>query len=66
MNYAITAFPHVKISNLNQDGVKLNYFTPLEIYNAFLKYQQNSSNIKDEQKHFILAEYNDLKGARVT
>lgn len=66
MSYAITAFPHVKISNLNQDGVKLNYFTSLEIYNAFLKYQQNSSNIKDEQKHFILAEYNDLKGARVT
>ena len=66
MSYAITAFPHVKISNLNQDGVKLNYFTSLEIYNAFLKYQQNSSNIKDDQRHFILAEYNDLKGARVT
>lgn len=66
MSYAITAFPHVKISNLNQEGVKLNYFTASEIYNNFLKYQQNSSNNKDEQKHFILAEYSDLKGARVT
>ena len=66
MNYAITTFPHVKISNLNQEGVKLNYFTASEIYNNFLKYQQNSSNIKDEQKHFILAEYSDLKGSRVT
>ena len=51
---------------MGQDGVKLNYFTASEIYNAFLKYQQNSSNNKDEQKHFILAEYIDLKGARVT
>lgn len=65
MNYAITTFPHVKISNLNQEGVKLNYFTASEIYNNFLKYQQNSSDVKDEQKHFILAEYSDLKGARV-
>ena len=63
MNYAITTFPHVKISNLNQEGVKLNYFTATEIYNNFLKYQQNSSDVKDEQKHFILAEYSDLKGA---
>lgn len=65
MNYAITTFPHVKISNLNQEGVKLNYFTASEIYNNFLKYQQNSSDVKDEQKHFILAEYVDLKDARV-
>lgn len=64
--YSITTFPHVKISNIGQDGVKLNYFTASEIYNNFLKYQQNSSNIKDEQKHFILAEYSDLKGSRVT
>lgn len=63
--YSITTFPHVKISNLNQEGVKLNYFTASEIYNNFLKYQQNSSDVKDEQKHFILAEYSDLKGARV-
>jgi hypothetical protein len=65
MNYAITTFPHVKISTLNQEGVKLNYFTASEIYNNFSKYQQNSSDVKDEQKHFILAEYTDLKGARV-
>lgn len=64
--YSITTFPHVKISNIGQDGVKLNYFTASEIYNNFLKYQQNSSNNKDEQKQFILAEYSDLKGARVT
>src|SRR5574343_267238 len=64
--YSINTFPHVKISNMGQDGVKLNYFTASEIYNNFLKYQQNSSNNKDEQKHFILAEYSDLKGARVT
>ena len=51
---------------MGQDGVKLNYFTASEIYNNFLKYQQNSSNNKDEQKHFILAEYSDLKGSRVT
>lgn len=63
--YSINTFPHVKISNMGQDGVKLNYFTASEIYNNFLKYQQNSSNNKDEQKHFILAEYSDLKGARV-
>jgi len=62
----ITTFPHVRISNMGQEGVKTTSFTPLEFYNNLLKYQKLATENKDEQKHFILAEYNDLNGARVT
>jgi len=62
----ITTFPHVRISNMGQDGVKISSFTPFEIYNNFVKYQQKSNDVEDEQRHFILAEYSDLKGARVS
>lgn len=65
-NITITTFPHVKISNMGQEGIKTSSFTPVEFYNTLLKYQKLANENKDEQKHFILAQYCDLNGVRVT
>jgi len=59
MKYAITTFPHVKISYVGQEGVHFNELSSNDIYSRFLKYKDKSSDIKDEQKHFILARYKD-------
>lgn len=59
MKYDITILPTVSISNLGQNGVKRLSCTPKEIYDNFSLYQSRSSELKDEQKHFILANYKD-------
>lgn len=66
MKYDITILPTVSISNLGQVGVKHLSCTPRELYDNFSLYQNKSSSIKDEQKHFILARYKDYGGSRVT
>lgn len=65
-NYAITIFPHFKISYIEEHGVNYMQLTPFEIYNRLLAYQQKASDIKDEQKHLIMAMYADVHGARTT
>jgi hypothetical protein len=66
MKYAITTFPHVKISYVGQDGVQFNELTSKNIYMNFLKYKEKSNSEKEEQKHFILARYKDTSLSRTT
>lgn len=66
MTVIITSFPHVKVANMGQDGIKIIERTPEQLYEGFKKYYEASSDNKEEQKHFILAAYNDLNGSRVT
>ncbi len=66
MKYAITTFPYVKISFVGQEGVHFNELSSKDIYNRFLKYKDKSSDVKDEQKHFILAKYKDSSKPRTS
>jgi len=66
MKYAITTFPHLKVSFVGQEGVHFNELSVKDIYSRFLKYKDKSSDLKDEQKHFILAKYKDTSLARTS
>lgn len=66
MNIAICTFPHVKVRNMNHEDIKIMRVSPLLLYEGFKKYYNNSTANKDNQRHFILAQYNDLTAARVT
>ena len=66
MKYAITTFPHVKVSFVGQEGVHFNELSVKDIYSRFLKYKDKSSDVKDEQKHFILAKYKDSSNPRTS
>jgi hypothetical protein len=66
MKYAITTFPHVKVSFVGQEGVHFNELSVKDIYSRFLKYKDKSSDVKDEQKHFILAKYKDSSSPRTS
>ena len=66
MKYAITTFPHVKVSFVGQEGVHFNELSVKDIYSRFLKYKDKSSDLKDEQKHFILAKYKDSRSPRTS